>query len=212
MELKKTTYNNTPRSSKIKSQIELFLENDGLKIKSTNSGNNQLKQGFLLNWNQIVQFKGKDLILVDGSIIPLNHLSTIYFIDVIKGIYIVERNTVNFENEHPFYNKIDEWELDMDITDVCYDILEKTINDKAIGKLNQSNTNLKANAVEIERYYDLKEKGIISEEEFVSKKNQLLGLHEDSIRISETDDKFCLNCGNKMKSHANFCTNCGEKL
>ena len=82
--------------------------------------------------------------------------------------------------------------------------------------------------VEIEKYFNLKEKGMITEEEFEIKKKELLGLsendiakmdknqqdkiEEDEMEIIEGNIITCPNCNQEIKSDVNFCTNCGYKL
>ena len=85
--------------------------------------------------------------------------------------------------------------------------------------------------VEIEKYFNLKEKGIITEEEFEIKKKEFLGLsendnskmdrnienqhekiEEEEMEIIEGNIIICPNCNQEIKSDVNFCTKCGFKL
>ena len=76
---------------------------------------------------------------------------------------------------------------------------------------------------QLEKLADLKDKGAVTEEEFQTKKKELLGLDEDvlqsrqsqaSPRQSDTTPpqsvRFCSKCGTEQKENAKFCHSCGD--
>ena len=90
-----------------------------------------------------------------------------------------------------------------------------------------------SDADELLKYAELYEKGLLTKEEFETKKHQILNneapplkdefetqsneslsLKEEYLNDNELElkPKFCPNCGNPVDEDSKFCTNCGNKL
>ena len=71
---------------------------------------------------------------------------------------------------------------------------------------NSSSEKSQSNADELIKYADLYEKGLITEEEFNTLKQKLIGIS------NESSVKYCGNCGAEVSSDFKFCTECGSPL
>jgi len=63
-----------------------------------------------------------------------------------------------------------------------------------------------SNADELLKYAELYEKGLLTEEEFNSLKQKLIGTQ---VRSS---NKYCGNCGAEVSQDSKFCTECGTQI
>lgn len=111
-------------------------------------------------------------------------------------------------------------------------VFRKYINTKSRGKQTNSTYN---EAQEIENFYNLKEKGIITEEEFEKKKKQILNRNPQTLSsdMNQSDNsinaenqgnyltdlnnngnkQYCPNCGIEIPyKDAKFCQNCGFQI
>lgn len=70
----------------------------------------------------------------------------------------------------------------------------------------QNTKNPSSDADELLKYVELYEKGLLTEEEFNSFKQKLLG---NSV---ESSAKFCGNCGAKVSPDSKFCTECRTQI
>ena len=94
------------------------------------------------------------------------------------------------------------------------------IEDNLIKKIPQATAENKASdADELLKYAQLYEKGLLTKEEFETKKHQILHAEDVSLKeeyLNETKEdsrpKFCQNCGSPLDENSNFCSNCGEKI
>lgn len=65
---------------------------------------------------------------------------------------------------------------------------------------------------------EMHEKGLLSDEEFISMKQKLMGSNdenqvEDDTNSTNTPEKrICENCGAEIVENANFCTDCGKPI
>lgn len=76
-----------------------------------------------------------------------------------------------------------------------------------------------SDADELLKYAELYEKGLLTKEEFETKKQQILNneaIPTKAENLNENDSqlkpKFCSNCGTAVYNDSKFCSNCGNKL
>ena len=68
-------------------------------------------------------------------------------------------------------------------------------------------------AKQLEEFYTLKEKGIITEREYLNKKNEILKTSRNEENNGAHEQiNFCPNCGNKLDKDDKFCSACGTKI
>lgn len=107
---------------------------------------------------------------------------------------------------------------------------EYYLNNLEEEKENSENNDGESNIGKIIQLGEMYENGLLSKEEYISMKNELLDAHEknnssdnslnqaDSTEETATDNnkrnsnKYCRNCGAKILKDSNFCMECGNPL
>ena len=107
-----------------------------------------------------------------------------------------------------------------DYADKIYDnvnsIVFELINEQIILAKDTKNNNQQQSNVDInglEKIVSMYEKGLLSDEEFVKMKQNIIGNSKDNLDGSEeVSVKFCGNCGAEIVGNSNFCINCGNSV
>lgn len=227
-----TVYKTIPARIEIKLKIFLTIKNSEIILRYEKPNpNDKPVPTEIIKWNQIIGLDDQYFLkLIDGRNILLKNLNNVISLTAID-VYCVGLNHSDKKGDvHPLFSKIDRQEIYEEIMN----LLKIIINTKATGKENIQDINQKSIAEEIEKFHDLKEKGIISEEEFESKKNILLKSSGMTINPQELESKsvdkileqyikpknieskinnefkFCTYCGTKLSLNDNFCPECGK--
>ena len=56
------------------------------------------------------------------------------------------------------------------------------------------------------------DKGLLTDEEFFSLKQELLSGTNDDTTSTENDENVCKNCGAEVSPNDAFCSECGSKI
>lgn len=83
---------------------------------------------------------------------------------------------------------------------------EKVYEKWIIFKEKEKKENKNSSEYPLLKYAELYKEGLITEEEFIELKHQLIG---NTDTISNT---FCKNCGSKLSENSKFCSECGNKI
>ena len=126
-----------------------------------------------------------------------------------KGLLALKRSAITFvmKNGDQIIMRVVANELDLIKHWIEFDM-------ENIRQTNEANnTNDEGDDVLI-KYYDMFEKGLITREEFMAKKEQLSQNNNENTSSNNDAPKgsYCGNCGSLVYDDSNFCTNCGNKL
>ena len=147
------------------------------------------------------------LILNTGELVQLRLPVLSEF--VIKNILKVGGTLNGSENEefkHKYYKKI----LDQTPA-ILVELLNKFIDKNRVNKTKDNSTN-NSSIEELEKLANMYEKGLLSDDEFVSMKQNIIGNQNRSETVSENSTKFCGNCGAEIIENSKFCIQCGNQI
>lgn len=221
--VKTQTYNRTiPGKYIIKEIFKVKEVYTGLVIQEIDeNGEKPIKE---LNWNNIIGMDNDfNLNITDAKPILLSDFDDSTIQECIENIYLKKIRENNPLRDNIDFNKM---------KNLTLKVFRKYINTKSRGKQTNSTYN---EAQEIENFYNLKEKGIITEEEFEKKKKQILNRNPQTLSsdMNQSDNsinaenqgnyltdlnnnenkQYCPNCGIEIPyKDAKFCQNCGFQI
>lgn len=192
-----------PAHDELARNVNINANDNNMSIQIINIDEGKLPRD-TYTWNQINEMDSDNYLKSDKfEAILLNDFKAQEIIQSIENIYFKFLN-----QDHPLRQIIDHAEIKgMLIKD-----FREYINEHAYG--NSAPANNDSGAKELEEYYELKEKGIITESEYLNKKNEILGIDNNNNQEPIIANRnFCPNCGTKIIDKNNkFCTECGYKL
>ena len=116
-----------------------------------------------------------------------------------------------------YNNKINQqWlgKLESDVNKIFFDLIRNRISEaktKNISDEKVMNTN-SSNVDELEKVMKMYQDGLLTDDEFTTMKQNIIGMRNDSNDSVENSPKFCGNCGSKILDDSKFCTQCGNLL
>lgn len=121
-----------------------------------------------------------------------------------KGLFAFKRNGITFvmKNGEQIIMRVMADDLDA----IRYWIEKDMKNTDVISNNNGGNDDL------LVKYFDMFEKGLITQEEFNLKKEELLYGDDSFSNTESASAMYCSNCGNLIEDDSNFCSKCGNKL
>ncbi|OWT32751.1 hypothetical protein BGI41_06035 [Methanobrevibacter sp. 87.7] len=189
-----------PARDEIEKNVNIILNEDNISIQFIDEEHGKLPKN-TYNWNQITEMDSDNYLKSDEFepilLIDFDGKEIIQSIENIYFKFLVE--------SHKLREIIDYGE----IKGLLINDFKKYINNHAYGKYVNKNID---EAKELEEFYNLKERGIISEREYQNKKNEILGINTNT-NTKIGNKNFCPNCGSKIvDKNNNYCTECGFKL
>lgn len=198
-----------PAHDELSRNVNINANDNNITIQIINLEEGKLPKN-TYNWNQISEMDFDNYLKSDKfEAILLNDFKAQEIIQSLENVYFKFLN-----QNHPLRQSIDYAEMKgMLIKD-----FREYINKHAYGNYAPTNTD---KAKELEEYYELKEKGIITKTEYLNKKNEILGISNNNTNNNTNNNQkpiianrnFCPNCGSKIHNKDdNFCSECGFKL
>lgn len=110
-----------------------------------------------------------------------------------------------------------EWigKLEPDVKEIFFDLIRNKIKKSKV----KSNNNTKViesdstNINELEKIVKMHQDGLLTDDEFIAMKQNIIGsIHDSNDNSIENNSKFCGNCGAEIIGSSKFCTQCGNQL
>ena len=86
--------------------------------------------------------------------------------------------------------------------------INQYIDKNRISKPNDSISSIN----ELEKIANMYEKGLLTDDEFATMKQNIIGNDNNTKNNNENSTKFCGNCGAEIIENSKFCIQCGNKI
>ena len=167
----------------------------------------------VVEWHDVKSIDEENyLILKSGDTINCPSFSLMRFVkqsilDVVGSIDVMSNKS--------YYDKY----IDVNLKEgknIIRNIIENHIASNNVTEPNNSSVDVDA----LERIMNMYEKGLLTDDEFVAMKQNIIGNNSNNIPNgndglndnNEISPKFCGNCGAKIVDNSKFCIQCGTKL
>ncbi len=201
--VKEETYNKVvPARDELTYKVNINANENNISIQIIDINQDKKLPKNTYSWNQITEADADD------------YLKSKEFDAILLKDFNAEEITQSIENiYYIFLNEDHTLRKAINIPTLKRLLLEdfkEYVNNHAYGNyVHEMNDEAK----QLEEFYTLKEKGIITEREYLNKKNEILKTSRNEENNGAHEQiNFCPNCGNKLDKDDKFCSACGTKI